>query len=162
MTPAAGRGILWSTVPEAEHGAIPDELQWARLQRDVNRGLRRGAWYRVIRITDEGVMLDVNRTPVTLPRTLLETVTVPPRRWSVVLRPRDAVCLPRDWGDRYLTCPGCRNRAPTRGHPLTLGCPRCGGVYAVGWDEFDLTAHAALPPALPPPGQTPRQRPVLR
>src|SRR5437879_2213050 len=120
------------TTGVGKHGVIPHELQWARLRLDVNRGLRRGAWYRVIRITDEGVMLDVNRTPVTLARTLLETVTVPPRRWSVVLRPRDAVCLPRDWGDRYLTCPGCRNRAPTRGHPPTLGCPRCGARDAGG------------------------------
>jgi len=107
-------------------------------------------------------MLDVNRTPVTVPRALLETVTVPPRRWSVVLRPHDAKRLPRDWGDRYVICPACRHRAPTRGHPLTLRCPRCGGVYSVGWDEFDMTAHAVLPPAPPPPSPTPRPRPVVR
>jgi hypothetical protein len=112
-------------------------------------------------------MLDVNRTPVTVPRRLLETVTVPPRRWSVVARPRDAVRLPKDWGDRYLTCPGCRNRAPTRGQPLALRCVRCGGVYSVGWDEFDLMAHAALPstgrlPAQPTPAPTSRPPDVLR
>jgi hypothetical protein len=112
-------------------------------------------------------MLDVNRTPVTVPRRLLETVTVPPRRWSVVPRPRDAVRLPKDWGDRYLTCPGCRNRAPTRGHPLALRCSRCGGVYSVGWDEFDLMAHAAPAatghlPVRPPPAPTPSPPDVVR
>jgi hypothetical protein len=141
-----------------KHGVIPNELQWARLRLDVNRGLRRGAWYRVIRVTDDGIILDVNRTPLTVPHSLLETVTVPPRRWSVVWRPRDAVRLPAAWGDRYLTCPACRNRTPVREHPLTMHCSRCGGMFAVDWDERDSRPYAPHPSPQPSsPG--PRVRP---
>ena len=132
-----------------KHGVIPHELQWARLQLDVNRGLRRGAWYRVIRATDDGIILDVNRTPLTVPDAWLETVTGPPRCWSVVSRPRDVVKLPATWGDRYLTCPACRNRAPVRGHPLMMRCSRCRDMFVVDWAEFDARAH--VPHASPEP-----------
>ena len=38
-----------------------EQLQdaWARLQVDVNCGLRRGAWYPVLRITREDAVLEV-------------------------------------------------------------------------------------------------------
>ena len=36
------------------------ELSWARLKTDLHLGLRRGAWYRVIRETDSQVILDVD------------------------------------------------------------------------------------------------------
>lgn len=117
--------------------ALLDGLEWARPRTDVNCGLRRGAWYRVIRRTDEAVILDVNRTPVSVRPTIMEIVRGLPRRWSVVARPLDATRLPSEWGDHYATCPGCRNRARIRGHPVTMRCPRCAGVFSVGWDEIN-------------------------
>ena len=119
--------------------ATPGEFQWARLHADVNRGLRRGAWYRVIRLTEDDVVLDVNRAPLRVPRPLLELATSPPRRWSVVSRLRDAVRPPPEWGDRYAACPVCRNRARIKGRPLTMRCHRCGGVFHVAWDETTVS-----------------------
>ena len=43
------------------------ELSWARLATDLRCGLRRGAWYRVIRKADRHVILDVDHRPATRP-----------------------------------------------------------------------------------------------
>src|SRR3989442_15015796 len=37
--------------------ATPGEPKWARLHADVKHGLRRGAWYRVIRLTEDDIVL---------------------------------------------------------------------------------------------------------
>ena len=108
---------------------------WARLRVDVNCALRRGAWYRAVRLTRDNVTLDVCRERVPVPRRLLQTLFAPPARWSVVPRPPDAINLPADWGSRYAVCPACQGRAPLSGFPYELPCPRCRGVFAVGWDE---------------------------
>jgi len=47
------------------------EAQWARLQADVKCCLRRGAWYRVIRLGAREAVLDVGRTPLTVARSVL-------------------------------------------------------------------------------------------
>ena len=67
---------------------------WARLRVDVNCALRRGAWYRAVRLTRDNVTLDVSRERVPVPRRLLQTMFAAPARWSVVPRPSDAVNLP--------------------------------------------------------------------
>ncbi len=54
------------------------ELSWARLATDLRCGLRRGAWYRVIRKADRHVILDVDHRPTTVPRECLEFVSVRP------------------------------------------------------------------------------------
>ena len=95
----------------------------------------------MIKATQDDVVLDVNRASVRVPRALLQVVTSPPRRWSVVPRPSDAVKFPLEWGDRYAACPACRNRAQIKGRPLSMRCPRCDGVFHVAWDELAHTSY---------------------
>jgi len=118
-------------------GGLSMETQWARPRADANRGLRRGAWYRVIALTPRAVIIDVNHETRTVPREGVEIVDTPPQHWSVVPRPHDAVRVPEDWGDRYALCPACRNRTVIKSHPDTLCCPRCAGVFQIAWDEVE-------------------------
>jgi len=113
----------------------PHPQAWARLRVDVNCTLRRGAWYRVVRLTREKVVLDVTDEQVPVLRRLLNTVFAQPSRWTVVPRPSDAINLPSDWGTRYAVCPACQGRAPISGFARELPCPHCRGVFAVAWDE---------------------------
>jgi DNA-directed RNA polymerase subunit RPC12/RpoP len=113
------------------------QAQWARPRADVNRGLRRGAWYRVVALTPHEVILDVNHTARAVPRDGVEIVATPPQHWSVVPRPRDAVRVPDDWGDRYALCPACRNRTVIKGRTSGLRCPRCSGVFQIAWGEVE-------------------------
>src|SRR3989442_10388330 len=116
-------------------------LAWARLRVDVDCGLRRGTWYRVTRFTPADIFLDVQHCSVAIPRRLLELLVGRPHRWSVVPRPRDAAKLPPELGAPYAVCPGCRARAPLKGRPTTLGCPRCRGAFGVAGDERNLTGE---------------------
>jgi len=117
-------------------------VAWARLRVDVNCGLRRGGWYRVVQVTGAEAVLEVTPDPVPVPRRLLETVFRRPFRWSVVPRPRDARNVPSGWGDRYVVCPVCSARAPMKGHPADLTCPKCHGVFGIAWDERYLAPGA--------------------
>lgn len=108
---------------------------WARLRADVACGLRRGAWYRVVSVTRSKAALEVNQASIVVPRRLVQLVFSRPFSWSVVPRPPQAANLPSDWGTRYAVCPVCRTRAPLGGHPISLGCPRCNGVFRVAWEE---------------------------
>jgi len=110
-------------------------MRWGRLQVDVNCALRRGAWYRVARLAPMEAILDVNRRPLKVPHYLLQVVSRPPTRWSVVPRPERAGELPPDWGPLYGVCPSCRERAALRGRPRRLECGRCRGEFDVAWDE---------------------------
>src|SRR5213596_4146238 len=87
------------------HGGRPREvcsavpgMQWGRLQVDVNCALRRGAWYRVARLASLEAILDVNHRPLKVPHYLVQVVSRPPTRWSVVPRPAGAGELPAEWG----------------------------------------------------------------
>src|SRR2546428_1056881 len=113
--------------------------QWARLQADVKCRLRRGAWYRVIRLGAREVVLDVGRTPLTVARSVLRLSSAPPSQWTVVSDPRHAAGLPANLME-YAVCPSCRSRAPFDEHPATMRCPRCNGLFAVAWVE----GHAAI------------------
>jgi len=110
-------------------------MQWGRLSVNVNCALRRGAWYRVARLRSLEAILDVNRKPLVVPHYLVQIVTQPPRRWSVVPRPKRARELPEEWGPHYAVCPSCRERAALRGRPRRLECTRCHGEFDVAWDE---------------------------
>jgi hypothetical protein len=114
---------------------MPEVLQWARVHGDMNCHVRRGAWYEVLDLTPDEVILDVDNRPFSLPRSSLQIAPLRPEWWSVVARPSDAVMVPLSWGSRYAVCPGCRDRKPLRGHPAEIQCSRCGGVYPVGWDD---------------------------
>ncbi|HZI22282.1 MAG TPA: hypothetical protein VFD76_07180 [Gemmatimonadales bacterium] len=124
-----------------DHTVPVQELQlaWARLRVEVDCGLRRGAWYRVTRFTPSELFLDVQRYPMPVPRRFLEVMMGRPLRWSVVSRPPDPSKLPADLGAPYAVCPVCRARAPLRGRPAKMACPRCQGMFAVAWDERYLT-----------------------
>ena len=110
-------------------------MKWGRLVVNVNCALRRGAWYRVARIRSLEAILDVNRKPLVVPHYLVQIVTQPPRRWSVVPRPKRARELPEEWGPHYGVCPSCRERCALPGHPRRLECVRCHGEFDVAWDE---------------------------
>jgi hypothetical protein len=82
-------------------------IQWARLSADVDCSLRRGAWYRVRAVGGLESTVEVGRKPQSVPSYLLQIVTAPPRRWTVVPRPDSAVRMPREW-KQYAVCP-CQN-----------------------------------------------------
>lgn len=111
--------------------------QWARLQADVNVKLRRGAWYRILRLGPQEAVLEVNRRPLTVSRTLLQVVQVPPTRWTIVPAPRNNRRFPTAWGERYAVCPACRGRSPVEGHPNNLRCSRCNGLFDIAWNELE-------------------------
>jgi hypothetical protein len=115
-------------------------IQWARLQADVNCALRRGAWYRVRHVGGLEATLEVNRQAQTVPSFLLQVSSTPPRRWTVVLRPKEAARFAAALGPRYAVCPSCRERTPLKGpgQPRTLDCDRCHGVFEVAWNEAYL------------------------
>jgi len=112
--------------------------RWARLRVDVNCGLRRGAWYPVVRLAKDRVVLEVTDDRVPVPRRLLQTVFSRPVQWSIVPLPEDAVNVPSDWGTRYVVCPACHARASLSGHPMDITCARCSGAFQVAWDEHYL------------------------
>jgi len=105
---------------------------------NVNCGLRRGAWYPVVRLAKDRAVLEVTDDRVPVPRRLLQTVFARPFHWSIVPLPDDAVNVPSEWGGRYVVCPACHARAPLSGHPMDLPCARCGGAFRIAWDEHYL------------------------
>jgi hypothetical protein len=113
-------------------------MVWARLQADLNCNLRRGAWYRLIKVQGLAAVVDVNRKPVPVVRAFLQLSNTPPRRWTVVPRPSS---VPRsvEIGAFYAVCPSCRDRVPLRGHPTRMLCGRCSVDFAVDWDEHYLS-----------------------
>ncbi len=114
---------------------------WARLKQDVNCGLRRGAWYRVVGLTPEDAVLQVpRRERVRVPRRFLQTLFSRPRHWTVVLPSEHTQDLPDHWRARYAVCPVCRARAPITGYALDMQCAKCHGQFGIAWDERYLTA----------------------
>ncbi|HYK83110.1 MAG TPA: hypothetical protein VEU55_08180 [Gemmatimonadales bacterium] len=115
-------------------------FQWARLKANVKCVLRRGAWYRILKLTPADAVVDVKGKPVSLPRGNLQLSPVATLRWSVVSSPTDAPRFPSTWGSRYAVCPNCRDRAPLEGRPETMRCQRCNGFFEVAWNEPNLAA----------------------
>jgi hypothetical protein len=109
--------------------------QWARLLPAQVGNLRRGAWYRVVRLTPKEAVLDVNGTLTAVPRPALEILPARPTRWTIVPRPSGAARLPSTWGPRYGVCPSCRERAPLQERSASMRCPKCNGVFDIGWDN---------------------------
>src|SRR2546429_8665181 len=82
---------------------------WARLQADLNLKLRRGAWYRIARLDPLRAVLEVGGRLLEIPSAFLQVIERPPRRWSVVPRPNDAVRLPERSEERRVG-KECRSR----------------------------------------------------
>lgn len=112
--------------------------QWARLSADIDVPLRRGAWYRVLELRALEVVLDVKGAHVTVPRPFTEIVGRPPRRWTVVPRPRPASHRHTESEGRYAVCPSCRERQSLDGRPSSMRCVRCNGLFDIGWNESYL------------------------
>lgn len=111
-------------------------VQWARVRPDQGVQLRRGAWYRVVRLTPLEAVLDVNGRPLSVPRPSLQIVPTPPSRWSVVARPPNAGGrVPSSWGPRYAVCPNCRERVRLEARSTAMRCPKCNGFFDIGWDD---------------------------
>ena len=109
--------------------------QWARLRADVNCDMRRGAWYRLLRVASLEVVVDVKGKGIPVPRPFVEILATAPQHWTVVPRPENAPRLPASWGPYYVVCPSCRNRAPALGRPASVRCQRGNGLFEVAWNE---------------------------
>src|SRR5260370_13856703 len=84
--------------------------QWARLRPAEAGHLRRGAWYRVERLTPLEAVLDVNGTLTAFPRPSLEILPTRPTRWTLVPPPARSAPLPLTSGARYRVSPNFRER----------------------------------------------------
>jgi hypothetical protein len=112
-------------------------LRWAKVRAEASCQLRQGAWYRILRLTPQEAVLDVNARPVGVARSLLYMLSGHPGVWSVVPRPASAGPLPSSWGPRYAVCPACRERAHLAAG-AAMRCLRCGGVFEIGWEDASL------------------------
>src|SRR3989449_3040166 len=58
-------------LPSAQ-GADMATFQWARLKANIKCALRKGAWYRILKLTSADAVLDVKGKPVPVPRGSLQ------------------------------------------------------------------------------------------
>lgn len=113
---------------------------YARLREDVNVRLRRGAWYRVLKVEGLKAILEVNGRHVLVAAALLEIVKRPPPRWTVVTPgPGNARKAPPALAGSYGVCPSCGERAPLAKRVRRLRCEYCKYEFEVAWDEAYLT-----------------------
>jgi hypothetical protein len=106
---------------------------WARLRAESDYPLRRGAWYHVKKLGPREAIVDVVGERVGIPRADLEIMSQPPRRWSVVPRPKNPSRFPGV--SEYGVCPNCRERVPLPERLSVLRCTRCNGAFDVAWEE---------------------------
>jgi len=119
---------------------MPTAFQWARLKADVKSPLRRGAWYRILKLTPTDAILDVRGKPLSMRRGDLQLSPTPALRWSVVTSPKNSPRFPTSWGPRYAVCPNCRERARLVGEPAGMRCHRCNGFFEIAWNDRDRAA----------------------
>jgi len=112
-----------------------NQVQWARLLPTANLKIRRGAWYRVLKLGPVDAVIDIRGRATPVPRSMLQLAHNPPNQWTVLPAPRNVARFPSSWGTQYGVCPSCRERAALEGHPTTLRCRRCNGLFEVGWNE---------------------------
>jgi hypothetical protein len=114
---------------------MPESL-YARLCENVNLHIRRGAWYRVLRMEELHATLDVNKHPVPVARALLEFARRPPAKWTVVQQRASWIAAPpAGFTSEYGVCPSCTERTPLTGRVKRLACPACRYEFEVAWDE---------------------------
>lgn len=112
-----------------------NQIQWARLVPSSNLKIRRGAWYRILKLGPVEAIIDIKGKPTPVPRAMLQIAYTPPNKWTVLPAPRNVARFPSSWGTVYAVCPSCRERAALEGHPTTLRCHRCNGLFEVGWND---------------------------
>jgi hypothetical protein len=110
-------------------------MLFARIQADVPLKLRRGAWYRVLHLTDLQAVIEVNRRPVGVLRAWLEIKERPPLQWSVVSHPQQSRKTPPELRGIYGVCPSCRARQALPKRARMLTCARCRGEFAIDLTE---------------------------
>src|SRR5258705_4371916 len=123
---------------------------FARLQADVPLKLRRGAWYRVIQLTDLQAVIEINHRKVGVLRAWLEIQQRPPQTWSVVQGSAENRKAPPHLRGTYGVCPNCRARAPLPKKPTVraLECARCRQEFEINWQEGNGVKHAGGQPSL--------------
>lgn len=115
--------------------------KWARLRRAGAQGLRRGAWYPVVSESSETiVVVDVNKRMVPVPRSMLVFSDTRPAKWTVVQWAEHERGAQRasesELGLTYAVCPACRYRSSILPPDAPrLVCARCGGDFALDWDN---------------------------
>ena len=97
-------------------------MQWARLAGGVLHPLRAGAWYPVLSVDHDEVVLAIHQKSVAVPRGRVEIVDERPDVWTLVTR---------EWGAPYLVCPNCAERVPLGAPAERLSCPRCDSWFRV-------------------------------
>src|SRR5881409_395634 len=106
---------------------MPAALRWARLKADVKCALRKGAWYRILKLTPTEVVLDVKGKPVPMPRGQLQLSSEPALRWSVVPSPKQTARFPATWGSSYAVAPTVVTARSSKATP-----PPCAAAGATG------------------------------
>jgi hypothetical protein len=108
-------------------------LMFARLQADVPLKIRRGAWYRVVELTDLQATIEVNKRPINVLRAWLEIRQRPPLQWTVVNGAAPTRKTPEHLRGIYGVCPSCRARAPLPKRIPALECTRCRQEFSIDW-----------------------------
>ena len=109
--------------------------RWARLGVDAPCPFRRGAWYPVLSLGQDEVVIEVRRKPVIVPLTCLDLVAPrPSTTWTLI---------PREWGGPYVVCPNCAERVWWRCYLAELRCVRCDGLFQFDRDRTQLGLPAA-------------------
>jgi hypothetical protein len=115
------------------------ERLYARLCENVNLHIRRGAWYRVLKLEELPATLEVNRHPVPVAKALLEFAKRPPAQWTVVQQRASWVAAPpAGFSGVYAVCPSCTERAPLPARTKRMTCPACKWEFPVAWNEHYL------------------------
>jgi len=108
---------------------------WATGAPGVADVLRRGAWYPVLEMDDDGVLIEVDHMPMRFRTDELRMRDDRPDMWSVVTR--TGVMRPTLAGPKmvtsYAVCPDCTGRQEFEGQPETLMCVRCRRAAKVDW-----------------------------
>ncbi|MFQ5704219.1 MAG: hypothetical protein ACE5HT_09370 [Gemmatimonadales bacterium] len=115
--------------------------QWARLRKDVDCGLRRGAWYLTLGRERSAIVIEVAGRRRLFPRSLFEIASITPSQWTIVSHAGNQHLLPARWSKGYAVCPCCKSRQLILGHPTTMRCERCEERFEIAWDERYLSTN---------------------
>lgn len=121
---------------------------WARVRARTNAPLRRGAWYRVVRLNADKAVLEVNRQHLPFSRGMLQVLPIRPPTWSVVPTPPKSTYMR---GTRYGVCPSCTDRQRLDEGATVMRCRRCRGTFAIAWSDgmwrsFEVVWGDGAPP----------------